>query len=619
MKTALLYLSFLVPYFTLLAQDGAIDPSFNPSGMGLFFTNTTYPEEYLKTCFIQPDNKIFCVARSQVYNGTFIATGNPYGTTLIRLEENGALDNTFNLGVGGFYETITYPASTINALLQQDGKIIVYGNFTLLNGITKKRIVRLNSNGTVDASFSTGIGFNAKVNSCIIQQDGKIIVGGDFTSYNGISINNGICRLNSDGTMDYSFNPTGFTAWNILMTGLQTNGKIIISGDGISTNLPSDPKIIRLNSNGSLDNTFNVQNSSSTDLFKILPNDKILIKSLNFYHPPLYQVNQNGVLDLNFNYFIEPGVTQTINDFTFQADGRILVVGPFTHEILVNGLFYGENYKGILRILPNGQLDESFRDQPNTTVGTDYTIYKVNYLQNNKILITGNFRGYGGYTYNNLPNTVNGVARLTTCSSYSIQTEETCEPYFWEGQLRDTSGTYSSFYTGLNGCDSVSYLTLTVNPPITDLFYTISGSTITASNTNATYQWLDCNNNYAVIPGAINQSFTPSSNGSYAVQLTENGCSDTTLCVQISNLGLNVNYSTLFTIHPNPATNQVIISSQFFTENEAVQIFNTAGQLVLEYPNLAPQHQTYTINVEQLNPGIYFIQIGEMTQKLIIE
>lgn len=91
-------------------------------------------------------------------------------------------------------------------------------------------------------------------------------------------------------------------------------------------------------------------------------------------------------------------------------------------------------------------------------------------------------------------------------------------------------------------------------------------------------------------------------------------------CIQPnSSLGTNDIKNHLFTIHPNPATNQVIISSQFFTENEVVQIFNTSGQLVHEYPNLSPQDQTYTINVEQLNSGIYFIKIGESTQKLIIQ
>lgn len=91
-------------------------------------------------------------------------------------------------------------------------------------------------------------------------------------------------------------------------------------------------------------------------------------------------------------------------------------------------------------------------------------------------------------------------------------------------------------------------------------------------------------------------------------------------CIQPnSSLGTNDIKNHLFSIHPNPATNQVIISSQFFTENKAVQIFNTAGQLVHEYPNLSPQDQTYTINVEQLNSGIYFIKIGESTQKLIIQ
>lgn len=139
---------------------------------------------------------------------------------------------------------------------------------------------------------------------------------------------------------------------------------------------------------------------------------------------------------------------------------------------------------------------------------------------------------------------------------------------------------------------------------------------VLSSNYPTGNQW---NYNNQPILSANQDTYTPNTNGNYSLTVTIDGCSGNSSTVYFGSASLSENNPNPFTIHPNPATNQVIISSQYFTENEAIQIFNTAGQLVHEYPNLSPHHQTYTINVEQLNPGIYFIQIGEMTQKLIIE
>ena len=75
---------------------------------------------------------------------------------------------------------------TVSAIATQtDGKILVGGSFTSYKGVTENRIIRLNSDGTKDNSFNTGTGFDATVYTIEIQADGKILVGGNFSSYNG--------------------------------------------------------------------------------------------------------------------------------------------------------------------------------------------------------------------------------------------------------------------------------------------------------------------------------------------------------------------------------------------------------------------------------------------------
>ena len=120
------------------------------------------------------------------------------GNQIKRLNSNGTIDATFNIGTG-FSGNVRYAA------IQPDGKIIAVGDFTLFNGEQYQRIVRLLSNGSVDTTFNVGEGFNNSTWTVSFQPDGKILVGGDFGSYNLIS-SWGIVRINTDGSCDTSFN-----------------------------------------------------------------------------------------------------------------------------------------------------------------------------------------------------------------------------------------------------------------------------------------------------------------------------------------------------------------------------------------------------------------------------
>jgi uncharacterized delta-60 repeat protein len=120
---------------------------------------------------------------------------------------------------------------------QPDGKILVGGNFRLFNGtITVERIARLNADGTLDNTFNTGTGFMGVVYSADVQPDGKILVGGSFISFNGTSTVNRIARLNADGTLDNTFTTgTGFNS-AVNSVDVQPDGKILVGGGFSSFN-----------------------------------------------------------------------------------------------------------------------------------------------------------------------------------------------------------------------------------------------------------------------------------------------------------------------------------------------------------------------------------------------
>jgi uncharacterized delta-60 repeat protein len=225
------------PYVARVNTDGSLDATFNPTGTGLSF--------WVLALTIDSSGKIIVGGFFTTYN----ATSEPY---VARLNTDGSLDATFN-------PTGTGLNFTVNALaIDSSGKIIVGGSFTSYNGTTERMVARLNTNGSLDATFNpTGTGLNNNVYAIAIDSSGKIVVGGAFTSYNGTS-EPYIARLNTDGSLDATFNPTGtgLNGAQVNVVVIDSSGKIIVGGNFTSYNGTSEPRIARLNTDGSLDATF---------------------------------------------------------------------------------------------------------------------------------------------------------------------------------------------------------------------------------------------------------------------------------------------------------------------------------------------------------------------------
>ncbi len=160
--------------------------------------------------------------RKIVAGGNFTDYNGVTANRIIRLNLDGSRDTSFNIGTG--FNWIVFDLS-----IQSDGKILVGGDFDLYNGFSARKVTRLNSDGGRDTSFGIGSGFNSSVHSIFIQSDGKVVVGGDFTNYNNDTTNR-LIRLNSDGGRDTSFDVGSGFSGSIRNIKTQSDGKIVLGG-----------------------------------------------------------------------------------------------------------------------------------------------------------------------------------------------------------------------------------------------------------------------------------------------------------------------------------------------------------------------------------------------------
>lgn len=240
-----------IPNFFRLNSNGTLDSSFNSGGSGF----NSVPSLML----VQPNGKILVVGEFTHYNG------NDVPDKIMRLNSNGSVDTTFNTGGHGCIDSISSIA------LQPDGKILIAGNSNRLFYNDFDTVLmspgRLNADGTPDTSFGVDLVGASNVNTILVQSDGKILIGGDFDTFNDEEIGSNIARLNSDGTLDSGFD-TGAgigSAGSAVVEKIRSfsDGKIIVAGGGFETYKGQSIQegILILESNGTRNTTFNSGNS----------------------------------------------------------------------------------------------------------------------------------------------------------------------------------------------------------------------------------------------------------------------------------------------------------------------------------------------------------------------
>src|SRR5205807_9169139 len=305
----------------------------------------------------------------------------------VSLAQAGFVDPSFLSGMTG-------PNSWLWAgALQSDGKLLLGGQFTSFNGVPRGPVARLNVDGSVDTNFSASVtAGEPTIHSVAVQPDGKVLVGGMFTGMNGAPRFR-LARLNADGTLDTNFVATVAGSGSFITVSdlaLQSNSQVVISGWFDAVNGSPRTNIARLNSNGTLDSTFVAGTDTTPNALALQLDGRVLIggafSSVNGQaRDHIACLNTNGSLDTNFLAITDGNV----DTFAIQPDRTVLIAGNFS---TVNG----QSRHRIARLNPNGSLDGSFQ---NGMAGADDYVACVAYDPSGKVLIGGQFA------------TVNGVAR----------------------------------------------------------------------------------------------------------------------------------------------------------------------------------------------------------------
>ncbi|HEY5747355.1 MAG TPA: T9SS type A sorting domain-containing protein [Chryseolinea sp.] len=421
-----------------LKADGSIDTMFG-----------TGADRQVMQIVVQSTNKVILNGGFYNFNGT-----NHYGT--IRLNTDDTVDPTFVAYLGdrvdaivvdgadnvyasqGYFHKLTKmdvngkDVSTITTdmasylMFQPDGKLLALG----YTGPNNQGALRLNTNFTKDNTYPTSLDgprYPGRIVEMTTQPSGKIVMVGDFVSFGG-EAHAGIVRLNADLSIDGTFaTGTGFqveynsVGFNFVKS--QSDGKLIISGQYDTYNGVEAEQILRLNSDGTLDNSY----SGKTPFFfnhAEMVNDELYIT--DHFGPYITRRMTNGAIDPSF----APALDGSVEGCSVQADGKVLVWGDFTH---INGTAVAN----LARLLPDGSLDLTFQADHGTPMRyvTDVLAY-----DESKIIVAGLFGSPADP--DNQSNDLNyigldqaGVIR----SDFQVQVRPTVTSYLQIYPLKDSS------------------------------------------------------------------------------------------------------------------------------------------------------------------------------------
>lgn len=425
----------LIP-FCVFSQTATIDDTFMPS------YNSEYKQYIGEHCIPAPNGKLWSLTEipnqkiirlfadgkidnsyvpfllpgfvSEIISkndGSFVATclSYPQNTqNFFKFNSDGVLDTNFTAPTFYYNNESTYPTNGLmlkEMVLEDDGKIVIVGNFSQVNGISRNRIVRLNSDGSVDTTFNVGTGFNGFANCIKKYGTDKYVIGGNFTIYNGTSKIR-VIRLNYDGSIDNTFHVN--TTYNQLGInngleeeidgiGVQSNGMIITNGSRFySNNNPVTGFTVRFTSTGTRDSSFSNTANAGGKHMLVLSDDKLFSGH--------QRLNSNGTVDTTFSN------TGNLNTF-YTGDNSSNYPLYFVYN---NKIYYNNGYlnaEGISRYRIhrrnlNGSFDITFN--PHFGFNIDYFKRTYNSSQTTgnhiKVLSDGKFIVVGNYSsYNDIP------------------------------------------------------------------------------------------------------------------------------------------------------------------------------------------------------------------------
>ncbi|HZF01516.1 MAG TPA: Calx-beta domain-containing protein [Methylomirabilota bacterium] len=336
---------------------------------------------------LQSNDKTIVVGDFPSYNGI--------GRNCIaRLNTDGSLDTSFNPldGVDPFNGFI------YSVALDSANKPVIGGSFTAFNGTARNNIARLNTNGSLDTSFNNqGSGADGTVWTVAVLSDNKVLIGGDFTHYNGVARNH-IAQLNADGTLDTAFDPSpNAPDDSVYAIGLIPNSVSISRANATGTTTPAeDDRVFNVGANsGRLTVNYNMQ--QQTNRMQVSYGGVVIFDTGAVTNAGTFAVNFGPGVANNLLLIMNPGGALPGTNWNYTATVASTAGSP----IYIGGNFMNvgsSSFSGIAKLNADGSLDASF----NPGLGSDDTVYALGVLSDGSVVIGGAFTHVNGFSYNHL-------------------------------------------------------------------------------------------------------------------------------------------------------------------------------------------------------------------------
>lgn len=346
------------------------------------------PDGSLDTPFLQRVGAAPTILRMrQQSNGQFLlvslgdaaTVGGVTRQDLLRMNADGSADATFDAGTGPYYLGRDYYLN--DALTLPGGQVVAVGMFDQFSGVAAGSIVRLSSTGAIDAPFNAGTGADSEIATVVALPSGKLLIGGSFTSFNGNACPS-LARLNANGSFDPTFTPPASLIYtdNIL---LQPDGKILIGGHN-----STGGGLMRLNADGTADATFNAPfdvnpGSYLGDPIQLQADGKIVAMTNTTGSPAIVRLNTNGSLDGSY----QPTSTQStsVNSISLTSSGQLLAAGSFSD-------FTGASDRTLVQLTSTGAINTAFLPK----IQTNGTVLAMAQQPNGEYVVGGTFSEING-------------------------------------------------------------------------------------------------------------------------------------------------------------------------------------------------------------------------------
>jgi uncharacterized delta-60 repeat protein len=425
------------------ATPGAVDPTFD-AGRGTEYVTPSAGNSVL----VQPDGKVLVA-------GAFNGLNLDFAPAVLRLNPDGTLDGSFHVSLVPAPEFGGYEPKLL--ALQPNGQVLMGGTFANPDG-SARYLTRLNSDGSVDITFNPRVengGGPSNVSQAKVLSGGRILIGGQFNSINGVSRSK-LARLNADGSLDETFNAAVLSKSFVV----QSTGKPIVATGGNFTN--GGDRLVRLNTDGSQDGTFATVTPPPDYIaggLLVQSDDKVLWTATAIYgydwpYTIISRLTADGINDPDYHpyssygggplflqqdgrliiFSVYAGATRLNPDGTPDLSFHPIALGYFAQQadgrlIITSGSIYDQPY-GIRRLFLDGSSDDSFDPGMGLVSISKVSIKQARLLPNGKIVIAGNF---------------NYIDRVRRTSIAVLNSNGSVDPGFDAGTLIGAQGGSSSF------------------------------------------------------------------------------------------------------------------------------------------------------------------------------